>query len=71
VARAVSAGLMAVTSRSWPDEILHLSREREQEKRDAGGGREKGSRKRSQRRRRRRRRAADSSALTLGFDARP
>lgn len=34
-ARAVSAGLMAVTSRSWPDEILHLTRKREREKHDA------------------------------------
>ncbi|KYN04336.1 hypothetical protein ALC62_05102 [Cyphomyrmex costatus] len=32
LARAVSAGLMAVTSRSWPDEILHLTRERERER---------------------------------------
>ncbi|KYM84504.1 hypothetical protein ALC53_05290 [Atta colombica] len=31
LARAVSAGLMAVTSRSWPDEILHLTRKRERE----------------------------------------
>lgn len=28
LARAVSVGLMAVTSRSWPDEILRLGPER-------------------------------------------
>ncbi|XP_070167871.1 LOW QUALITY PROTEIN: cilia- and flagella-associated protein 184-like [Polyergus mexicanus] len=35
LARAVSVGLMAVTSRSWPDEILHLARKRERRERNA------------------------------------
>ena len=41
LARAVSVGLMAVTSRSWPDEILRLDREnrrkKEEESRQGGG----------------------------------
>jgi len=32
---------MAVTSRSWPDEIPHLTRKREQERRDADERRER------------------------------
>lgn len=92
LARAVSAGLMVVTSRSWPDEILRLDREKERVK---GEGRRKRSyrekkknREGEDRRKRGRGRRCpeeevgdeeeevegtrcESSALTLGFDARP
>jgi len=36
---------MAVTSRSWPDEILYLTREREREERDTSEQRWKRERK--------------------------
>ncbi|KYN11992.1 hypothetical protein ALC57_15834 [Trachymyrmex cornetzi] len=89
LARAVSAGLMAVTSRSWPDEILHLTREREREEtryqratmearkkevyvanRGAGG---KVQKKKSTTKWEEEAEGGrcESSALTLGFDARP
>lgn len=41
LARAVSAGLMAVTSRSWPDEILRPDREEEREKGEKRGGKQR------------------------------
>lgn len=87
---------MAVTSRSWPDEILHLIRKRERERRDTDERRERKRRREKEREGRRyvvrRKRAGEeegpekevndeveeaegrqceSSALTLGFDARP
>jgi len=90
LARAVSAGLMAVTSRSWPDEILHLTRKREREETryqramevrkkevyvaNIGAG-EKVQKKKSTTKWEEEEEAeggrCESSALTLGFDARP
>lgn len=80
---------MAVTSRSWPDEILHLTRERERDERDTSEQRWKRERKKEVCGKRRSRGKGpekevndeaeeeaeggrcESSALTLGFDARP
>lgn len=46
---------MAVTSRSWPDEILHLIRKRERERRDIDERRERKRRREKERERERRR----------------
>lgn len=79
---------MAVTSRSWPDEILHLTREQEQEKRDTSEQRWKRERKKyvasggvggkgpekevnDEAAEEAEGGRCESSALTLGFDARP
>jgi len=57
---------MAVTSRSWPDEILHLSREREQEKRDGGAS---GGRKREMRGRERKGKVQKKKSTTKAEEA--